>query len=187
MTRRIKFTDYIRRIAEANPKLAEKLYKVYKEAIDKLSFKALHKLLDLILENVKAFGTWQNAGRARAYLFEEFMVKLLSKHLKGYRILHGERVEIENGYKMEFDIVVKRDSKIIAFIECKVDMDAARLKTSALSLMLAKSAYPSSKTLIVYLNSNVDEKLLNIVGRNVDGIIRLNEKNLKRIEGKILH
>ncbi|RLF10396.1 MAG: hypothetical protein DRJ62_05150, partial [Thermoprotei archaeon] len=75
----------------------------------------------------------------------------------------------------------------IAFIECKVDMDAARLKTSALSLMLAKSAYPSSKTLIVYLNSNVDEKLLNIVGRNVDGIIRLNEKNLKRIEGKILH
>jgi len=181
MTRRIKFTDYIRRIAKANPKLAEKLYKAYEKTINKLSFEALHELLDLILENVNAFGTWQNAGRARAYLFEEFMVKLLSKHLRGYRISHGERVEIENDYKMEFDIVVKRDSRIIAFIECKVDMDAARLKTSAFSLMLAKSAHQNSKTFIVYLNSSVDEKLLEIVGKRIDYIVQLNEENLEKI------
>ena len=51
------------------------------------------------------------------------------------------------------------------------------------SLMLAKSAHQSSKTFIAYLNSSVDEKLLEIVGKRIDCIVQLNEENL----GKILH
>jgi len=141
------------------------------------------KFNEAIMANKAKIGVAQFFGKFRAYAFEEYVYHLLKEKVsikKPMEVFWGERCLVwqntEKDYTIEFDISIGR--KIGEFIDptmvfdAKVELDSARLKTALASFAILKSWKPRVKCILVYIAKDLDNALLDLAKKWVDGVFR---------------
>ena len=141
------------------------------------------KFNEAIMTNKAQIGVAQFFGKFRAYAFEEYVYRLLKERVsvkKPLEVFWGEKCLVwqntEKDYAIEFDILIGR--KIGEFIDptvvfdAKVELDSARLKTALASFAILKSWKPEVKCILVYVAKDLDNVLLDLAKKWVDGVFR---------------
>jgi len=180
--------DYIGDLCSSpNPetrRLGETLRGQYSQWTQNLSLEGLTTFLRTIQENKDRIGAPQLFGKFRAYAFEEFVYRLIQARIfipENLGAYWGEKCLIWNDdsqkYGTELDILIGK--KLNEFIEAKVavdakvELDAARLKTTLASFLLLKERNPKVKCFLVYMREEVNPILLDLAKPWIDGIYQL--------------
>ncbi len=181
--------DYIGDLCSSpNPetrRLGETLRGQYSHWTQNLSLEDLTTFLKIIQENKDRIGAPQLFGKFRAYSFEEFVYRLIQTRIsipENLGVHWGEKCLIWKGkgkkYGMELDILIGK--KLNEFVEAriavdaKVELDAARLKTTLASFLLLKEWSPQVKCFLVYTRGEINPILLGLAKPWIDGIYQFN-------------
>jgi hypothetical protein len=179
--------DYIERLCFSKrteqQALGRKLQAQYEMWRKTLSLEDFIKFNEAVMANKTKIGVAQFFGKFRAYAFEEYVYRLLKERVsvkKPLEVFWGEKCLVwqnaEKDYAMEFDISIGR--KIGEFIDptmvfdAKVELDSARLKTALASFAILKSWKPGVKCILVYVAKDLDNTLLDLAKKWVDGVFR---------------
>jgi len=165
-------------------RLGETLRGQYSHWTQNLSLEGLTTFLKTIQENKDRIGAPQFFGKFRAYAFEEFVYRLIQARIsipENLGVYWGEKCLIWNKedqkYGTELDILIGR--KLNEFVEArvaidaKVELDAARLKTTLASFLLLKEWNPKVKCFLVYMRREIDPVLLDLAKPWIDGTYQL--------------
>jgi len=194
MTKMKRPRDYIGDLCSSpNPEtrgLGETLRGQYSHWTQNLSLEGLTTFLKTIQENKDRIGAPQLFGKFRAYSFEELVYRLIRARVSipdNLGVYWGEKCLIWNKedqkYGTELDILIGR--KLNEFVEAriavdaKVELDAARLKTTLASFLLLKERNPKVKCFLVYMQGEISPILLDLAKPWIDGTYQL---SLKRDE-----
>jgi len=185
-------------------RLGETLRGQYSHWTQNLSLEGLTTFLKTIQENKDRIGAPQLFGKFRAYSFEEFVSRLIQTRIsipENLRVYWGEKCLIWNKdsqkYGTEMDILIGK--KLNEFIEAKVavdakvELDAARLKTTLASFLLLKEWNPQIKCFLVYTREEINPTLLDLAKPWIDGTYQLSlerdetERFIKSLQEAINH
>jgi len=194
--RRTRPIDYINRLLNSGVKkgvgAGEELLKSYKRWKRSLRVDEFMDFIDLIQVRWKDVimsvlgGLPQMIGQFRAYSLEEYVYDLLTGKLglnKGdFKTLWNEKIEVwrttkekKITYSTALDLAVLRRDKPIIALECKIDVDAPRLKAAMLNFMLLKMMDESIKTALIYVNWNADEILKRVAELSINSLYNFNK------------
>jgi len=166
-------------------RLGETLLGQYSRWTQSLSLEGLTAFLRTIQENKGRIGAPQLFGKFRAYSFEEFVYRLIQTRIsipENLGVYWGEKCLIWNKeegkkYGTELDILIgKKLNEFIearAAVDAKVELDAARLKTTLASFLLLKERNPKVKCFLVYMRREINPILLDLAKPWIDGIYQL--------------
>lgn len=182
--RRKRPKDYISQLMSQGgerEKLGRILLKSHRKAIDDLAVEDLLAFLDIVQTNRRLLGFPQSFGKFRAYSLEEFVHELIRRKAripKSLGIFWAEKAKITDTYGTEIDLMIGERDKghfivPIVAIDCKVELDASRLKTSLASFSLVKQSAMGARCLLVYVRKEIDDELLDIARRQIDGLFCL--------------
>jgi len=157
----------------------------YNSLMKTLTTEQLALLLSTIERNHEKIGRPQYFGKFRAFLFEEYIMKRIINHLNTQKNIVFEWepcIEISKDYCIEVDILASQilpdnSTKYLLGIECKVELDASRLKEALANLILIKAKYPHILAFIVFFKKDVSERLIDIALKYIDGIVEVSHKN----------
>jgi len=165
-------------------RLGETLRGQYSHWTQSLSLEELTTFLKTIQEKKEKIGAPQLFGKFRAYSFEEFVYRLIQARIlipKNMGVYWGEKCliwkEENQEYGMELDILIGK--KLNEFVEArvavdaKVDLDAARLKTTLASFLLLREWNSQVKCFLVYMREEINPVLLDLAKPWIDGTCQL--------------
>jgi len=165
-------------------RLGENLRGQYSHWTQSLSLEELTTFLETIQENKTRIGAPQLFGKFRAYAFEEFIYRLIQTRVsipENLEVYWGEKCLIWNKgdrrYGTEMDILMgKKLNELVeakVAVDAKVELDAARLKTTLASFLLLKEWSPKVKCFLVYMREEINPILLGLAKPWIDGIYQL--------------
>ncbi|GEM_PF-6927174 len=156
-----------RYIAELPEDLRRRMIEHYKTLIKKLDERILADFLLEILKLSERGYTAQYIGKFRSTIFEEYVVLLLRRICnKTLSVVRQAKIPLGD-YEVTVDVAVMQRNKPSLIIECKVDLDASRLKTALGEYLILSNAYKNLRYLIVYFNSLISQELYRIASRFV--------------------
>ena len=187
MARVKKPIDYIKGLCSSKraeqQALGRKLQAQYERWRKTLALEDFLKFNEAIMANKAKIGVAQFFGKFRAYTFEEYVYRLLKEKVsfqKPLEVFWGEKCLVwqntEKNYAIEFDISIGRktgefvDPAVV--FDTKVELDSARLKTALASFAILKSWKPEVKCILVYVVKDLDNTLLDLAKKWVDGVFR---------------
>jgi len=164
----------------ATQKVGKLLRKKYSEWTLNLGLKDFLDFIETIRENKDDIGAAQFFGKFRAYSFEEYVYRLIKARVplpRNLEVYWGEKCLVwkDGGreYGMEVDVTAGRETggfvAPVVAVDTKVELDASRLKTALASFTLLKDWNPKVKCFLVYVEEKVDQVLLQLSKRWVDG------------------
>ncbi|MEM2935994.1 MAG: hypothetical protein QW231_02330 [Candidatus Bathyarchaeia archaeon] len=188
MAKRKRPEDYIGDLCSSpdpeNRRLGENLRGQYSRWAQNLSLEELTSFLEAIQGNKERIGAPQLFGKFRAYSFEEFVYRLIQIRIsipQNLGVYWGEKCliwdEENKKYGTEMDILIGR--KLNEFIEAKaavdtkIELDAARLKTTLASFLLLKERNPQVKCFLAYMRGEINPILLDLAKPWIDGAYQL--------------
>ncbi|MCD6096222.1 MAG: hypothetical protein J7J99_06650, partial [Thermoprotei archaeon] len=93
---------------------------------------------------------------------EEYVTLILKDICKPLgNVMHQVKIPLK-GYDVIVDVVVMSAKSLVMIVECKVDLDASRLKVALGEYILINKYHSDTSFLIVYFNSLISEKLMEI-------------------------
>jgi hypothetical protein len=158
--------------------LLKRDYRTWTTSLKPHDFEAF---LNIIQRHKEKIGLAQFFGKFRAYAFEEYVYRLIKSKIllpRGFDVFWGEEVQVwlEKGqaYNMEVDISIGRPGKHdsispIIIVDCKVEIDASRLKTAMAAFALLKQFIPAVSCFLVYIKKNVSDIFFQLVRNWIDG------------------
>jgi len=174
------FRDYIREIEEKNLRL--KVEELYSRLEEDPSYKNLKKLMNLLEENRDLLGVAQYYGKMRATLLELYVYLFFKKLVDGkYIVAWRPRVKLNRELYYKPDVAVFGEKGLQVVVECKVELDASRLKTALGDKMLLNASLKNVKYIIVYYKRELSDSLFNLAIKCVDGIFSVDELSRLRV------
>jgi len=138
------------------------ILRAYYRMITSKDLKDLNLVMKEILELRSMGYTAQYIGKFRSIIFEEYVALILKDICKSLgNVMHQVKISLK-GYDVTVDVAVMRAKSLIMVIECKVDLDASRLKVALGEYILINRYYSDISFLVVYFNSLISEKLMEI-------------------------
>ncbi|MBS7643989.1 hypothetical protein KEJ26_05390 [Candidatus Bathyarchaeota archaeon] len=137
--------------------------------------------LSTIQRHKEKIGLAQFFGKFRAYAFEEYVYRLIKSKIplpRGFDVFWGEEVQVllekDRAYNMEVDISIGRPGKYDSIcptvvVDCKVEIDASRLKTAMASFAILKQFIPDVNCFLVYMKKDVSDIFFQLVCNWIDG------------------
>ena len=151
--------EYIKELPNS---IRENILRAYYRMITNRDLKDLNLVMKEVLE-LKSMGyTAQYIGKFRSIIFEEYVTLILKDICKPLgNVMHQVKIPLK-GYDVIVDVVVMSAKSLVMIVECKVDLDASRLKVALGEYILINKYHSDTSFLIVYFNSLISEKLMEI-------------------------
>ncbi|RLE61522.1 MAG: hypothetical protein DRJ32_01100 [Thermoprotei archaeon] len=180
LRRRVKrFNDYLLEMRNLiGIDQYDRIAKLSRMVFTSLNAEKLILLMEELEKALRGIRLPQYYGKVRATLFEEYVYRLLERRLPPeFTVIRNYPVGISDQYFINLDIAVLKNKALCSAIECKVELDAARLKNSIGNFVLLKAVYSHVLTFIVYIRPEISSDLLKITLLKglVDGIYSIME------------
>lgn len=165
------------------------LRRKYRAWTASLKVRDFEVFLNTIQRYKDKIGPPQFFGKFRAYAFEEYVYRLMKSEIllpKGFDVFWGEGVQIwlEKGqsYAMEVDVSIGRRGKHgfifpLVVVDCKVEVDASRLKTAIASFILLKQFAQGVECFLLYMRKNVGDLFFQLVRSWINGAYQISIRN----------
>jgi len=193
LTRLKKPTDYVEDLCASQDletrRIGFLLQRKYKAWAASLKVRDFGVFLNTIQRHKDKIGPAQFFGKFRAYAFEEYVYRLIKSKVllpKGFDVFWGEGVQVrqEKGqtYNMEVDVSIGRRGKYafihpLIVVDCKVEIDASRLKTAIASFTLLKQFTPDVNCFLLYIRKDVGDLFFQLVRNWIDGAYQISIRN----------
>jgi len=193
LTRLKKPTDYVEDLCASQDvetrQIGFLLRRKYRAWTANLKVRDFEVFLNTIQRHKDKIGPAQFFGKFRAYAFEEYVYRLIKSKVllpKGFDVFWGEGVQVrqEKGqtYNMEVDVSIGRYGKYgfiypLVVVDCKVEIDASRLKTAIASFTLLKHFTPDVDCFLLYIRKDVGDLFFQLVRNWIDGAYQISIRN----------
>lgn len=180
-----KFSDYLNELpSDQLSSLLERKYNFLREGLE---LNALKELMEILEERGPSLGLPQYYGKMRAVLFEEYVFLYILKHLRGeFRAQWRPRLQLLKEFEVRPDICVFKGNEVCAIIECKVELDASRLKVALGDYLILSRLLNLKNFILVYYKVELSKGLLDLGRSLITGIMPIDEFVKQRVLQKLL-